>query len=55
MAKFVCEECGHEEAVPMHCGQEMHQAGDEIHCWMGPKCGSHPIPEHHGQKMKVVE
>ena len=54
MAKLVCTKCGNESAVPMHCGQEMHQEGKDLVCWMGPGCGSEPIPKHCGETMDVV-
>ena len=55
MAKLVCEKCGNEQAVPMHCGQEMHQEGDELVCWMGKGCGHQPMNEHCGQSMVFKE
>ncbi|MFX1496083.1 MAG: hypothetical protein ACFFBH_01015 [Promethearchaeota archaeon] len=55
MAKLVCDECGFEQTIPMHCGKPMHQEGDQLVCWMGDACGSEPIPMHHGKAMKLVQ
>jgi len=55
MAKLVCNECGFEQVIPMHCGKPMHQEGDQLVCWMGSSCGTQPIPEHHGKPMNLVE
>ncbi len=54
MAKLVCKKCGHESAVPMHCGQEMHQEDKDLVCWMGKGCGSEPIPKHCDEIMDVI-
>lgn len=53
MAKLICEICGEELDVPVHCGKEMHKQGDQLVCWMGPACGEQPIPEHCGETMMV--
>ncbi|TFG23567.1 MAG: heavy metal translocating P-type ATPase, partial [Promethearchaeota archaeon] len=50
-----CEKCGEEMEVPEHCGKPIHQEGDQLVCWMGASCGAQPIPEHCGQKMKLIE
>ncbi|MFW9829772.1 MAG: heavy metal translocating P-type ATPase [Candidatus Thorarchaeota archaeon] len=55
MAKLICDECGFEQTIPMHCGKPMHQEGDQLVCWMGDSCGSEPIPKHHGKAMKLVQ
>lgn len=55
MGKLVCVKCGHEDAVPMHCGQEMHQEGDELVCWMGKGCGYQAMPDHCEETMKITE
>jgi Cu+-exporting ATPase len=54
MGKLKCVECGLEQDLPMHCGQAMHQEGDQLVCWMGASCGAQPIPEHHGKTMEIV-
>ena len=54
MGKLKCAECGLEQDLPMHCGQAMHQEGDQLVCWMGASCGAQPIPEHHGKTMEIV-
>ena len=55
MTKLVCEKCGAEKAVPMHCGQEMHQEDDQLVCWMGPNCGHQPMEQHCGKQMIFKE
>ena len=55
MGKLVCEECGLEQEIPMHCGKPMHKEGNQLVCWMGSSCGAQPIPEHHGKAMNVVD
>ena len=55
MAKLVCEKCNEEKSVPMHCGQEMHQEGDQLVCWMGTGCGHQPMEQHCGQPMIFKE
>ena len=55
MGKLVCEECGFEQEIPMHCGKPMHKEGNQLVCWMGGSCGAQPLPEHHGKPMNVVE
>ncbi len=55
MGKLVCEECGFEQEIPMHCNKPMHIEGDQLVCWMGDSCGSQPIPEHHGKPMSLVD
>jgi len=55
MGKLVCEECGLEQEIPMHCGKPMHKEGNQLVCWMGSSCGAQPIPEHHGKPMSLVE
>ncbi|MGB5911886.1 MAG: heavy metal translocating P-type ATPase [Promethearchaeia archaeon] len=55
MGKLVCEECGLEQEIPMHCGKSMHKEGNQLVCWMGSSCGEQPIPEHHGKPMNLVE
>ena len=52
--KLKCIECGLEQELPMHCGQPMHQEGDQLLCWMGASCGTQSIPEHHGKTMELV-
>ena len=54
MGKLKCVECGLEQDLPMHCGQAMHQEGDQLVCWMGASCGAQSIPEHHGKTMEIV-
>ena len=53
MAKLACKICGEEVAVPVHCGKEMHQEGNQLVCWMGAACGSQPLPEHCGASMEL--
>jgi DNA-directed RNA polymerase subunit RPC12/RpoP len=55
MANLVCEKCGAEVSVPVHCGKEMHMEGDQLVCWMGPTCGHQDIPEHCGTSMAIKE
>jgi len=55
MSKLKCVECGLEQDLPMHCGQPMHQEGEQLVCWMGASCGAQSIPEHHGKAMELVE
>ncbi|MFX1361771.1 MAG: heavy metal translocating P-type ATPase [Promethearchaeota archaeon] len=55
MGKLVCEECGFEQEIPMHCGKPMHGEANQLVCWMGSSCGTQPIPEHHGKPMNIVE
>ena len=55
MGKLVCEECGLEQEIPMHCGKPMHKEGNQLVCWMGSSCGAQPIPEHHRKPMNLVE
>nr|KXH75818.1 MAG: hypothetical protein AM324_05225 [Candidatus Thorarchaeota archaeon SMTZ1-83] len=52
VASLVCPKCGEKVAVPIHCGREMHQEGDQLVCWMGPSCGSQPMLEHCGEYME---
>ncbi len=52
--KLRCFECGLEQELPMHCGQPMHQEGDQLLCWMSASCGTQSIPEHHGKTMELV-
>ncbi|MHA2380468.1 MAG: hypothetical protein ACXADO_04795 [Candidatus Thorarchaeota archaeon] len=52
MASLVCPKCGEKVAVPIHCGQKMHQEGDQLVCWMGAACGSQPMLEHCGEYME---
>ncbi len=54
MARLVCEKCGTDIPMPMHCGREMHQEGKKLVCWMGKNCGQQDIPKHCGVTMKVV-
>ena len=53
--KLKCVECGETQDVPKHCGQPMHQEGDQLVCWMGASCGAQPIPKHHGKTMKLID
>ncbi|TXT53852.1 MAG: hypothetical protein BAJATHORv1_110044 [Candidatus Thorarchaeota archaeon] len=53
MAKLVCVKCGEEVDVPVHCGKEMHQEGDQLVCWMGRACGHQDVPQHCGAHMEV--
>jgi len=55
MSKLVCNKCGHEEPVPMHCGREMHVEDDQLVCWMGASCGHQDVPVHCGSLMRLVE
>ncbi len=55
MGQLKCSECGIVENLPMHCGQPMHEEGDQLVCWMGAGCGAQPIPKHHGKPMQVIE
>ena len=55
MGNLKCIECGLEQELPMHCGQQMHKEGDQLVCWMGASCGAQKIPEHHGNPMEVIE
>ena len=55
MGKLKCVECGLEQELPMHCGQNMHKEGNQLVCWMGASCGAQNIPEHHGKAMQVIE
>jgi len=59
MPKLKCSKCGHEEKVPMHCGQAMHvekvDNTDTLVCWMGPECGKQAIPAHCGAPMQMQE
>lgn len=50
-----CQECGHTEEVPTHCGKPMHKENGQLVCWMGPDCGKQEIPEHHGKPMEIIE
>ncbi len=59
--KLVCSNCGHEEALPKHCGRDMIQHQGKLVCWMnldpkfgGMNCGEQTIPSHCGIEMKVV-
>ncbi|MFW9845395.1 MAG: hypothetical protein ACFFD6_01500 [Candidatus Thorarchaeota archaeon] len=52
MAQLECPKCGAKVAVPVHCGKEMHQEGDELVCWMGAACGHQAMPEHCGTAME---
>ncbi|MBY8986265.1 MAG: heavy metal translocating P-type ATPase, partial [Candidatus Lokiarchaeota archaeon] len=54
MEKLKCVECGLEQDLPMHCGQNMHKEGNQLVCWMGASCGAQPIPEHHGKPMDII-
>ena len=55
--KLKCQECGHQEAVPMHCKQPMHielvDGVEKLVCWMGPGCGVQDLPMHHEKPMKI--
>lgn len=55
MTKLVCELCGKEVSVPVHCGKEMHREGDQLVCWMGKACGHQDIPSHCGQTMALKD
>ena len=55
MAELVCKICGEKVAVPVHCGKEMHQEGDQLVCWMGPACGAQDMPSHCGEMMEIKE
>ena len=55
MGQLVCEKCGAEVSVPVHCGKEMHMEGDQLVCWMGPTCGHQDAPEHCGNVMALRE
>ena len=55
MGQLVCEKCGAEVSVPVHCGKEMHIEGDQLICWMGAVCGHQDIPEHCGTAMALKE
>lgn len=55
MAELVCKMCGEKVAVPVHCGQEMHQEGNQLVCWMGPACGAQDMPRHCGELMEIEE
>jgi len=63
VSKLVCTKCGHEQALPKHCGRDMILRDDKLVCWMnlpkeeggmGINCGMAPIPTHHNKPMKVV-
>jgi len=49
-----CQECGHMEEIPTHCGKPMHKENGQLVCWMGPDCGKEEIPKHHGKPMKII-
>ena len=60
-SQLKCEKCGHEEALPKHCGRDMIPHEGKLVCWMnldpkfgGMNCGTNEIPEHCGQKMAVL-
>ncbi len=60
-SKLVCEQCQHEQALPMHCGKPMIPHEGKLVCWMnldpkfnGMNCGTAEIPQHHDQPMKVI-
>ena len=50
-----CEQCGHVEELPEHCGKPMHKEGDLLVCWMGASCGAQPIPTHCNKEMSVIK
>jgi hypothetical protein len=52
MPDLVCAKCGEKVDVPVHCGKEMHQEGDQLVCWMGPQCGHQDMPSHCGRVME---
>lgn len=60
-SKMQCSECGHEEALPKHCGRDMIPHEGKLVCWMnldpkfnGMNCGEQEVPIHCGIKMKVI-
>ena len=60
-SKLVCSVCGHEEALPKHCGRDMIPHEGKLVCWMnldpkfgGMNCGTNEIPEHCGKKMTIM-
>ncbi len=62
-SKLVCEHCGHEEALPKHCGRDMILRDGKLVCWMnlpkeeggmGISCGEQAIPMHHSKPMKIA-
>jgi hypothetical protein len=62
-SKLVCEQCGHEEALPKHCGRDMILRDGKLVCWMnlpkeeggmGIQCGEQEIPIHHSKPMKIA-
>ena len=55
MGQLICEKCGAEVPVPVHCGQEMHIEGDQLVCCMGAVCGQQDIPEHCGTSIAHKE
>ena len=50
----VDESCDHTLKVKMHCGFPMHIEDGQLSCWMGPSCGTAPLPRHHSKPMKLV-
>ena len=60
-SKLKCDKCGHEEALPKHCGRDMIPHEGKLVCWMnldpkfgGMNCGTNEIPEHCGTPMNVM-
>lgn len=60
-SKLKCEVCGHEQALPKHCGRDMIPHEGKLVCWMnldpkfgGMNCGEEEIPKHCGKKMVVA-
>ena len=59
--EFICEECGHIEAVPHHCHKPMNVIDDKLICWKGehaPCCNTSSvldIPVHHGKNMVLKD
>lgn len=55
--KLKCQECDHEQSIPMHCKQPMHietiDGMEKLVCWMGPECGVQDLPTHHDRPMKI--
>ena len=46
--------CNYTEKVQKHCMAPMHIEHDQLVCWMGPDCGTAPLPTHHDQPMKLT-
>ncbi|MHA2295371.1 MAG: hypothetical protein ACXAEU_08475 [Candidatus Hodarchaeales archaeon] len=59
MSQLKCVKCSETQAVPMHCGQEMHvesvDGKEMLVCWMGTGCGKQDFPVHCDESMEFSE